>query len=359
MQRLAPLLRLQTACLALMLSLGYLTSPGVALAQETITLGGLLRNDTADADFAPEQALVTLRILDGVVQVENRAVTPGPDGLFSFSEVPVAQGRTYFLTVEHQGAIYSAALRAEQLADPVTLTVYEATSSADSLVMINHTLIVTGVDVELRVVEILERANIANRGDRTLVAVLAGDMGGFLRFALPEGYHHLDVRSNLVGGDVLEVNLGFAVTTPVPPSGESPHLFEYVYRVPYTGSTLELSRPLRFGAESFRLVVPTDVAVASSPQLTDLGTADISDRELQLLEGTALPVGMRLDLNLTGLPEPSPLSRLGRSASRWYLAAGAPALLALAFVGVLGFSILRRPRIKPSTVATGPDSELQ
>ena len=331
------------------LSLLWSALPRDASAQDATPLTGVLRNGTSDAEFSPESVPVTLRVLEGVVEMENRTVIPRFDGQFEFSGIAALPARTYFLTAEHQGAIYSASFRAAQLGEPLVLTVYDATNSSESLVVTSHTLIVTGADADQRIVEVLERVNVANRGGRTLVADLsAPGMPNLLRFALPPEAHNLEVRSDLVGGEVLEVDRGFALTVPVPPTDDSGHRFEFIYRVPYEAATLDLSRTLRFGADAFRVVVRADAAVAASPQLADLGTATVNDRNLQLLEGTGLPKGTRLELRLTGLPEPTLFSRLQGYAARWYLTAGVPGLAALVLGSILAATLLRRRRREPA-----------
>ena len=352
-----PRLLLGAAALLAAAALYASTMVGGAVAQsasETVTLSGHLANGTTDAAFEPGSVPVTLRILEGVVELEVRTATPVPNGAYQFEDVPLNPQHLYFLTAEYQGAIYSAALTAEELAAPVNLTVYEASTSVDVLIITSYTIIVTGADLDAGVVEILERASVFNPSDRTVVPDLtSGGMPEFLRFALPTGAHGLDVRSDLVGGDVLEVDLGFAVTTPVPPSGESPYLFEFLYLAPYTGGTLDLSRTLRFGAESVRVVVPADVALGSSPQLDDLGTAPVNDRELQLLEGTGFPAGARLELILSGLPQSSLARQLGGWAARWYVAAGVPVLVAMALGALLVVGFTRRSRIGAATLGSG------
>jgi hypothetical protein len=335
------------------------TSPmgGGAIAQtasETMTLNGHLANGTADAAFEPGSVPVTLRILEGVVELVVRTVTPVLNGAFQFEEVPLNPQYIYFFTAEYQGAIYSAVFTVEELSALLNLTVYEASTSVDVLVIDSYTIIVTGADLDAGVVEILERASVFNPTDRTVVPNLTSDgMPDFLRFALPTGAHNLDVRSDLVGGDVLEVDLGFAVTTPVPPSGDSPYLFEFLYRAPYSGGTLDLSRTLRFGAESVRVVVPADVALGSSPQLDDLGTAPVNDKDLQLLEGISFSAGARLELTLSGLPQSSLVRQLGGWAAHWYMAAGVPVLVALVLGALLVVGLTRRTRIGVATLGSG------
>ena len=335
--------RPRIAVLLLALALGWWLAAPAASAQETVTLSGTLINGTPDAPFTPQEVPVTLRVLEGAVTLEPQTVLPDPDGRFALPGVPVAEGRLYFVSVEYQGAVYSETLEPGELGEPVTLTVYEATSSTEALAITSSTLFVTGADAQERVVEVLERVSVANRGNATLVADLTepGAMG-FLRFGLPPGSFNLDVRSDLVGGQVLEVDRGFAITTPVPPTSGEPQHLEFIYWVPYEGSTADLSRSLPFGADSFRLLLPTDVGSAESPALTDLGTATVEGRDYQLLEGFELARGTRLELELRGLPQPSLWSRVGGGAARWYLAAGVPFLVGAVLLGLLARGVWRR-----------------
>ena len=346
--------------LVMAMAICWLAGAQAASAQEPVTLGGLLRNGTANAPFSPESLSLTLRIFEGPVELEVRTAQPAPDGRFEFPHLPAVPGRTYFLSAEYEGAGYSATLSEGQLAEPVTLTVYEATTDPAVLAVTSHTIIVTGADSGQRLAEVLERVNVANTGDRTFVADLtAVGMPQLLRFALPPNAHNLDVRSTLVGGDVIEVDRGFAITTPVPPSGDTPHLFEVIYRVPYAGSALDMSRTLRFGAARYQVVVPADVATPVSAQLADLGITTIGGRELHLLEGADFAPGTLVELRLAGLPQPSLLSRLSGSSARWYMAAGVPTLMGLGLVLALGYGMIRRRPERPAHESPGPQGRRQ
>ena len=246
------------------------------------------------------------------------------------------------MTAEYGGAVYSVSLQVSNLGMPVDIEVFESTNSSDVLRISDYSVIVTGAKRDGRVLEILERASVHNDSDRTLVPDLQGEgpaMLSFLRFALPRGATHLDVRSNLVGGDVLEVDRGFAVSVPVPPTPQDqPHRFEFVYRLAYDDGGVDLSRTLRFGAESLRFVVPVDTGTGVAPELADLGVADLTGRRLQLLEGAAFAPGEQAELRVVGLPQPTLLDRIGSASGRAYLAYALPsaagaALLALLLIG--------------------------
>ena len=324
---------------------------GAAVAQEagevvlkgTVVHGAGLGPGSGSEGFDPTELLVSLDVLEGVSPLAQLSTRPAADGTFDFSVAP-APTRTYFLSVEYEGARYSATRSAGALAEPVTLTVFEATDDPSVLRFETYTVIVTGAVADDGFVEVLERAVISNESDTTLVpdfsAVGAG-MLGFLRFGLPAGAYNLDVASDLIGGEVLEVDLGFALTTPVPPTRGEPYEFEFIYRVRYDGDAVDLSRTMRFGAVSFRFIAPVDVARPFSPRLDDLGAAELDGRLLRLYEGKDIAPGERIDLTLSGLPSPSLRSRLARQAGDAYLRFIAPGAVALAMAGLLGLALVR------------------
>jgi hypothetical protein len=334
-------LRRPLAILAVVLALAA-SLPSASLAQEGVAVAGILENGSPVDSFDPTQVTVTLRVLEGTVVVDQQAVRPNAEGLFLFDGVQPTGIRTYFISVEYQGAIYSETRQLADLDQPVTLTVYEATLDPTVLATVSHTIIVTGADATEGVVEILERVSIANRSGSTLVPDLSSGMLGFLRFALPAESFNLDVRSDLVGGQILQVDRGFALTTPVPPTTDALYHVEFVYRVPYEGEALDISRTLRFGAETIRVVVPVNVALGISSTLANLGIAPFEGQDIQLLEAFDMPPDTPLDLQLDGLPKPPLLARFGRNVSNWYLAAGVPALMGIALLVAVVIGVRRR-----------------
>ena len=326
-----------------------------ALAQDGLDLAGTVRNGTPQAAFDPTSVRVTLTILEGVVSIDQRTLNPEADGGFVFMDVPVGTGRIYFVSAEHQGAVYSASLQLSDVPFNASITVFDATTSTDVLTFESYSVIVTGADANDRIIEVLERAAVRNDSGYTLVpdfTVEGAPMLSFLRFALPPGATNLDVRSNLVGGDVLEVDRGFAISTPVPPTLDEPHQFEFIYRLTYDGDTIDLSRTMRFGAESFRYVVPGDTGFGISADLDDLGTTDLSGRAFQLLETRDVPRGHTMDLHVTGLPQPTLLGRIANSGGEWYLRYAIPGAMAVALAAALLWGWRRRSQ----ALASRPDA---
>lgn len=341
-----------TASVVLLLA-ALLLLPAQALAQqaEEIEISGRVEHGADAASFDPTQARVTLNVLEGITLVSQDSTQPDESGMFRFS-ITAAEGRTYFFSVEYQGASYSAVRDARELGAPVVITVFDATNDTSVLAVQSHTVIVTGAVPEDGFVEILERVIVRNDSDLTLTPDLNAQgpaMLSFLRFALPPGAYNLDVRSNITGGQVLEVDRGFAINSPVPPTAPGqPHQFEFVYRLDYEESAIDLSRTMRFGAESVRFVVPVDVATPSSARLSDLGATELNGRLLRLLEGQDIAPAEVLPLAVSDLPGEPALDAALESAGEWYVRYAVPAVVGLTLAALLLLSLRRR-----RTVAMG------
>ena len=335
------------AALTLSLALALMMA-GPAGAQEGASLTGRVDDGTGGAPL--EGVTVSLTVLDGVALVGQQSIQTDAAGAFAFAVVP-ATGRTYFITVDHEGARYSDSRSVGTLGEPVVLAVYPATQDNGVLEVDSHSILVTGADPAEGFVEILERVTVFNRSLTTLVPdTTSGGMPTFLRFALPAGARNLDVRSNLVGGDILEVDRGFALTTPITPTPGEPHQFEFVYRVDYDGDALDLSRTLRFGARTLTFVVPVDAGEPTAPGMESLGSAELSGRFWRLMEGADIAPGTVVTLGIGSLPQPSLWARIARVGGEWYLLYVIPVLAGLAVAGGLWWALRRRG---PAITLTG------
>ena len=346
---------------ALLLVAGGASVPSdLARAQDSTptVISGHLVDGTEGVPFDPTKIAVTLNVFEGVSSLDPTSVQPSTDGSFSFA-VDFNSNRTYFLSVEYQGATYSATVPNDNPSDPLDLTVYEATSDPSVLDIANYSIIVTGAVPSEGWIEILERASIFNDSGRTLVPNLSAQgpaMLNFLRFGLPAGAYNLDVQSTVVGGQILTVDKGFALTTPIPPTQDNPHQFEFVYRLPYSGDSLDLSRPMPFGADAVRYVAPADVGRPGSTELQDLGATELNGRFLRLLEGQSIAPGDVLDLSLTEIVQPRWYQRIGVYAGDWYVRYVVPGFLIVA-LALLWFVVYRRHRMVPAiNLSADPES---
>ena len=322
-------------------------APVQVLAQQSgeIEISGRVEHGADAPSFDPTQARVTMNVLEGVTLVSQETALPDSSGAFRFTASSI-EGREFFFSVEYQGATYSAFRGPGELDDPVVVTVFDATHDTSVLTIQSHTVLVTGAVPDEGFVEILEAAVVRNESGLTLTPDLNAQgpaMLSFMRFALPPGAYNLDVRSNITGGQVLEVDRGFALNSPIPPTAPGqPHQFEFVYRLDYDGSALDLSRTMRFGAESVRFVVPVDVATPSSPRLADLGATEFNGRLLRLLEGQDIAPAEVLALSVSGLPQRSSLDVVRESAAGWYVRYAVPVAVGVTIAFLLLLSLRRR-----------------
>ena len=336
------------------MSLGFLVTSASAQKPIETTIFGRIEHGADAHEFDSTQVAVTLNILEGVSASNQQTVTPDESGDFSFTVVNIPT-RSYFFGAEFQGARYSETRRSTELDVPVVIRVFDTTHDASVLEFESYTVIVAGAVAEQGWIEVLERASVHNNSGMTLIPNPNAEGPGmlsFLRFALPPNAYNLDVRSNLVGGDILEVDRGFGLTTPVTPTDNEPHLFEFVYRLDYNEPTLDLSRTMRFGADAFRYVAAADVGIPVSERLEDLGATELNGRFLRLLEGNNVEPGEAVFLTITDLPLPSIWSNVGKMTGEWYVRLIVPSTIVIALVAAFAFMILRRhalPIIGPSS----------
>ena len=135
----------------------------------------------------------------------------------------------------------------------------------------------------------------------------------------------------------MEVDRGFAINTPIPPTTDEPHYLEFIYRIEYEGQKIDISRNMRFGAEYFRFVVPLSSGIGTSSHLNDLGSAVIGNREFQLLEAEGIEDGFVLDLFIDNLPQPTVIHQITRLLNGAYIKYALPSI----FVFVVLLAIYR------------------
>ena len=317
-----------------------------AQSPATSAVSGALVNGTQGGAI-PANATVLLHQF-GVDSgsVDTYETTTDAKGEFRFEDVPpTPESGSAALVAVYGGTRYSEVLSPSETADPVTLTVYELTRDVGVVTTTEQSIIVAGIDIATRRMAAVQLFTLENRSDTTLVPDLsAPPMIGqfsFLRFSLPSEATNLDVSTDLVGGEVIPVGTGFAITAPVQPGR---HQVSFTFTVPYDGDTLAWRDNTLQGAESLRLLIPDefgDIGVGGLPVQDSLTLGEITYR----VWGTEnLDPGAGVDLQLTGLPEPSWITKLGNPLSEarfWYGAV--PVIVAIVLAGLLVWGVWRRP----------------
>ena len=128
-------------------------------------------------------------------------------------------------------------------------------------------------------------------------------------------------------------------STSVPP-GEHEVMFSYNF--PYSGESVELSKSFPYGADEFRMLVPTEGVDIAGEAFGQPEVVSVGGLQYLLFTTEDVPGGERLALELRGLPQMGTFDRLGNSLSdlRWELMA--PAVLALLMMALIAFAVRRR-----------------
>ena len=280
---------------------------------------------------------VTLHI-ESATRHDHLLTATGPQGRFRFQEVAFELDTTYGVSVVYQGGLYGSDVDLSNGSPPpVSLTVYEADAAQESLSITSASVLFAQVDKTSQTLWALEIMRVHNNTDRTYVP--GPEPMRLLRFSLPPGARALQVDTDLMGADVLQVDRGFALTASVPP-GE--HEVMYAYQFPYSGSEDVFVKSLPFGADSVRVLAAPEIARLSSLLLEGPEAVDIGGRSYQLLTASDLPPDSDISLELSDLPEATLGDRVDRRLGDVPWEYGAPLALGLMMVSLVAVTLWRR-----------------
>ena len=333
----SPLLALLAALAILLLPLGAQPTH----AQEMVTVSGQVINGAEGAAVATPLAVTLHAFADGQRPVMATTTPADATGRFRFDGVALGEGWSYVVSVAYAGAVYSVALAAGDLVNPVELKVYEATQDAGVVEVTRQVLVIAHVDAKRGEIGAMEFVQLRNAGNRTLVPDLAKpDRVSFLRFSLPPQATALDVQSDLPGGQIVSIGTGFAVTAPVLP-GE--HSINFSYRFPYRGGGASYRQSFLQGARLYQVLVPERLAQVQVVPLQPKQSVAINGSVYRVWEARDFPLGQGLVLELSNLPQPSLLARIEESVSRgsfWQVSI--PGFLGAALALLLLYGALHR-----------------
>ena len=325
----------------------------VLAQQSPLLIEGRVTNGTPGGGSV-EGLIVTLH--QHTVERDDDLTYPtGPDGSFRFENVLYGSGTAYGVSVDYQGALYGMDLDLSAgTPEFIELTVYEGTDDESVISASVVSLLLAEVDADTQTILGMEISRITNEADLTYVP--GAEPMKLLRFGLPKGTQGLQVDTNLIAANVIQVDRGFGLSTSVPP-GEHEVMFSYNF--PYSGESLELSKSFPYGAEEFRILVPTRGVDIGGEAFGQPEVVSVGGLQYLLFTTEDVPRGERLALDLRGLPQVGAIDRLGNSLStlRWELMA--PAVLALLMVALIAFAVRRRrPRLSTSVQPEGEASAL-
>ena len=317
------------------------------------TITGQVVNGTSGGE-APANLEVALHTLGGSEVVDVTTALTDGEGHFEFQNVEPNSGLTYALTTTYQDVQYSRRLDPPPLAEPVELTVYEATSSLGEIHVGADVLLIREAGEDKKSLLAFEVVSLVNEGDRSFVPDLVRpESMSFLRFSVPAGATDPEVSSDIPGGQVINVPTGFALIGPVTPGS---HQVTYTYRLPYNGSQIDVNRSFPMGAKTFRLLLEEELGnVKGSDLLTSHPPMGMGGKSYEVWGVDELSPAARLNVVITDLPQPPLLNRLGDSLTDGpYLKIGLPATVGLALATLLLYVLLFRQPARAHNASPGP-----
>ena len=315
-------------------------------SSDTLSVTGVVLNGTDGMDAPAGVTVLLHRFGAGSGSVDTYEETTDADGAFRFDRVPaIADGDSLALAVDYGETRYTEVLSRSEIADPVLLTVYEFTRDVGVVTTTEQSIIVAGIDSATRRMAAVQLFTLENRSDTTLVPDLsAPPMIGqfsFLRFSLPPMATDLDVSTNLVGGEVIPVGTGFAITAPVPPGR---HQVSFTFTVPYEGHEVAWRDNTLQGAESLNLLIPAEFGNIGVGGLAPGDGFSVGEVTYRAWAAEDLAPGEGVSITLSGLPEPTWIDRVGNPLSEARFWFGAlPIMVGVLLAGLLGWGIWRRP----------------
>ena len=320
-----------------------------------VTITGRVVNGTADG-ITPSGIEVTLHMIGNSGELDIFTATTDDDGRFRFQVTGTGGDVVYAIATSYEDVSYSRNLAPSALSEPVELTVYETTDDVGVIQVDADVLLVRGADEDKNSLLAFEVLSLVNNGDRTFVPDLdqPGRMN-FLRFSIPTGIRDLEVSSDLPGGQIITVGSGFALTAPVTPGS---HQVAYTYRMPYTGTGVDLPHSFPMGADTFRFLMADAIGslrdsdlIVSPPLMDDAGEI------YRVWEKGDLEPGDRVNMEIGGLPQPGPLGRLGNSLTDGpYLKIGIPSAVGVVLAALLLYGVAFRRVEKATASRAGPES---
>ena len=273
-------------------------------------------------------------INEGVVV--SQVVTES-DGTFIFDDVVVEDKVLFAISCTYKGAFYvePVDLLGGENNDTV-IKVFENTSSDEIITVVNASFLVSDINVDDRVLSILEMVTLSNVSDTTYVPG-SGPMD-ILRFGLPGNSRNLSVDTGLGDAEYLRVDKGFGLMASVPPGL---HEVIYTYDLPYAGPTAEIIKTWRYGAERFRVLVLSGVLRVKTDMSVPTNVVDIGGRNYDVQESNGIQRSSRTKIVLTELPQPSLVALLGNKSSAIRSEYVGLAVLAVLLTGLILMVIAR------------------
>jgi hypothetical protein len=278
------------------------------------TITGQVKNGTTGQLVADVE--VHLRRWQADAELPSLAAKADAGGNFRFEGLDTGDQLFYRAEVVYNDVLFPGKFAnfepgMTQLSLP--LDVYETTSE-DTAITIDrfHFIIMSDQPGTFAVLELYQ---FSNQGNRAYVGSLDKDgLRETVRVALPEGAQSLSLQGGTLGVDFLQTDGGLVATSPVVP-GMDTFDMAFMYAVPYTGSSLNLNRPLYYATTSVNGLMLDAGEKLTSETLALVGPRAVQDQTYLQYTGQNLKAGDVLSLRLDDLDKMKAASPAGSDTS--------------------------------------------
>jgi hypothetical protein len=295
----------------------FLIAPSAASAAEGIITGSVV-NGTEGGSLPADVAVTLYYLRDGNI-IEQRTDVTDASAAYRFTDVDTAPALSFVVVAAYGQVPYNTPelqfTEGTEIQAP-PLLVYESSQDASVVRVVTDVLFVAPGEEQSGMLSVMEVVRLANDSDRTYLAT--GVAGGgapmnVLRFALPPDAQDLTVLSGLSAENVVQIDRGFGVFMPLFP-GEREVAFGY--QVPYSGSTLDLTKRTVYPTDHLAIIALEEHALQFNSSQMTVQATPIGDRRYLVGAANSLEARAEVNVQVAGLPAPSLQVRLERLFER-------------------------------------------
>jgi mono/diheme cytochrome c family protein len=247
----------------------------------------------------PSDATVTLYGFDDMQNTYTATLTSGVNGVYTFLNVTMPEGRAFLAGVEYATTTYGSDIAVVDPINPdlnLQITIYDTSNNVSALTTDRvHLLFDFSTP---NIVQVVEVFIISNPTTQTIVA--PSEDGTVVSFPLPEGYTNLEFQDGTLGDRYVETSQGFADTSSVSP-GQGQYQMIFAYQLTYNRK-LDFVQPMSLPTNAVVVMVPDNGVRVSSSMLVDGGTRDYQNTTYRMYNGDSLIAGSDLQFTLSGTP---------------------------------------------------------
>jgi mono/diheme cytochrome c family protein len=288
---------------------------------------------------------VILYGFDNMQNTYSETLTTGVDGVYTFANVVMPEGRVFLAGTDYASATYGSDIAPVNLTTPdlkLQITVFD--SATDVSVLTTDRVHIFFDYTDPQNAQVIEVFIISNPTKQAVISPT--EDGTVVTFPLPEGYTNLQFQDGALGDRYVEVPQGFADTMSVKP-GVGDYQVIFAFQMPYNRK-LDFTQTMFLPTSAAVVMVPENGVKVDSKQLQDGGTRDFQGSTYHMYNGSSLLAGSALEFTLSGKP---------KQASTPAVSTGTMQNLAIGIgvfgvvLLVVGFWLFRRNRIKAAMVS--------